>query len=111
VLADREKGRALGLLCWGEIFPFGAADGAEEDGVGVFAYLDGGVGKGFTFVVDTGAADVRFGVVERDTCGLGGGFEDVERDGHYFWADVVTGENCEFKRLHEGAIEGKIAAI
>ena len=111
MLAYREKGRALGLLCWGEGFPFGAADGAEEDGVGVFADLDGGVGKGFAFVVDASATDVGFGVVELDACGLGGGFEDVERDGHYFWADVVTGENCEFKRLHEGAIERKTAAI
>ena len=102
VFADGEQGGTFGLLSWRKGLPFWTADGAEEDGVGIFADLDSGVGKGFAFVVDSGAADVGLGVVERNACGLGGGFEDVECDGHYFWSDVVTGENCEFKRLHEG---------
>jgi len=112
VLADGEEGGALWLLGWGEAFPLGSADGAEEDGVGVFANLNGRIGEGFAFVVDSGAAYVGFGVVEFDACGLSRCFEDVEGDGHYFWTDVVTGKNCEFYRFHGGGLlRGKRVAF
>ena len=51
-------------------------------------------------VVDGDTADVRAFVVECKAEFLAGDFKDVESDLHDFGPDAITGENCEFKRLH-----------
>ena len=91
---------AFGLFGGRELFPFGAAYGTEQNGVGIFACLDGRIGKRLAKFVDAGAADRVHRIVERVSVLFAGDFENFERRLHYFWPDTVAGQNCEFECGH-----------
>ena len=99
-LAQREQSSALGLLLGGKFLPLGAADGAEENGVGLLAEREGGVGQGFAVIVDACAADVGVLVIEVQALLFGDVGENAERLGHDFGTDVVTGQDGKFKGGH-----------
>ena len=101
MLSEREKGRAFGLFVGRKGFPFGAADGAEEDGVGVFADVEGLFWKRFSVDVDGDSADAGFGGIEGEPelgpCDI----ENAEGFGHDFRSDSVTGEDSDFEGRHK----------
>ena len=95
VLPEWKKCAALGLDVGRKIFPLGAADGAEEDGIGLFAGCDGVLWERSLVVggVEGGAANevVAVGDLEIEFCC--GGFEDFQGNIHDFGANAVAGEN------------------
>ena len=95
-----EEGGALGLLLGREFFPLRAADGTEENGVGLGADFQRGVREGLAVVIDAGAADVGFRVGEGEVFLPGDVFEHAQGLGHDFGANVVSGKDGELECGH-----------
>ncbi len=102
MLSEGEQGRAFGLFVGRKGFPFGSADGSEQDGVGVFADVEGLFREGLSVDVDGDPADAGFGGFEGEPELGTGDFENAQRFGHDFRSDSVTGENSDFEGRHKG---------
>ena len=100
VFAQRQEGGALGLFLGRELFPFRAADGAEEDGVGLGAEFQRGVGEGLAVVVDAGAADVGGRVGEGEVLLLRDVGKHAQGLGHDLGSDVVTWQDGKLESRH-----------
>ncbi len=103
MLAQGQERGAFRLKIGREAFPLRAANGAEENGLGVAATLKGVRGEGVAKLVDAGAAHGVVLGVEGEAELLGGGVKDVETDGHDFRSDAVAREDGDFVGVaHKG---------
>jgi len=109
VLAQREERGALGLFLGRKFLPFGPADRAKEDRIGLLAELEGGGGERLPVAVDAGATDVGDRVLEGEVLLSGHMIEYAQRLGHDLGSDVVTGKDGELQFLHGKRIKvGKL---
>jgi hypothetical protein len=93
MFAEWKQGAALRLDVRRQRFPFGATDGAEENGVCRLACGDGFGWEWVAARIDGGTADQMLGACDmKAKLGLNS-VEDAKRLGHNFWADAVSGEN------------------
>ncbi len=100
VFAEREEGGALGLFFGREFFPFRAADGAEEDGVGGGADFERFWRKRLAVAVDGDAADIGFLVIEAEAVRRRQIVQKLEGHCHDLRTDAISRKNCKFKRFH-----------
>ena len=107
VLPEWKKCAALGLDVGRKIFPLGAADGAEEDGIGLFAGCDGVLWERGLVVggVEGGTANEVVAVGDLEIKFCRGGLEDLQGNIHDFGANAVAGENRD-RVGHGRAIAG-----
>ena len=75
------------------VVPFGAADGAEKDGIGGGGQVADGVGEGYAVAVDGDAADIAVFQGEVVSEGAAGGEQGLDALGGYFGADAVAAED------------------
>ena len=90
VFTQRQQRAALWLLSRRQVFPFWAADGAKQHGVGIFAAFDGGFWQRRTVVINGNTAHVVMagGDFHRKT--RANGFQYFQRLCHHFRANTVT---------------------
>ena len=100
VFAQAKQPRLGPLVVWHAV-PFGAADGAEHDGVGGERLLHGRLGDGLAMGVIGAAADeVGLGLDGREAAGIDPGDEAADL-GHHLGADAVAGKQQEIVNSHE----------
>ena len=98
-LAQAEDG-LLGAHGGGRVVPFGAADGAEEDGVLRAAHFQGFVAQGDAVGVDCGAADGVFAVFEGVVEAPADGGQHAHRFADHFGSDSVARQQRDAEVRH-----------
>lgn len=95
LLADAQQS-ALGTLAAGEIVPLGAADRAQQDGVGILAHVDGLLGQAAASSVDGAAAGQNGGAVESVAELVAHLVHNIDCLGDDIGADAVAGNDRNF---------------
>src|SRR6185312_11132172 len=87
----------FGALIWRQGVELVVSHCAEQNGIGVKAYVDGRLGKRSAFGSDGDAADQRVGECEIMAAELGDGLKDLGGFARDFGADAVSGEDCNLQ--------------
>ena len=105
-LSQGEQRAHFGAGLVRERVPLRAAHGAEQNGVGPVAGLDGFVGQRPAAGVDGGAADQALVAGDREAEFLRRCVHDLQCLGHDFGADAVAGEDGDVMRacLHDACL-------
>ena len=98
MLAQRQQRATLRLRGGRQMLPFGAADRAEKDGVGLLAACDGGGRQRFAVAVDGDAANVILAGGNAHIKAVTNGVQHFHGLRHDFGADAVAGQYCDMRR-------------
>ncbi len=90
MFTQRQQGAALRLGGGRQMLPLRAADGAEQNRVGLLAAGNGGGRQRFAVTIDGDAADVIFAGGNPHIKALANGVQDFHGLRHHFRADAVA---------------------